>query len=259
MGWIQKLTSPRPNGVSPIIPFKGKSVLLSELPKCAACRFAKATTLPIKMSVMLAILSKRDSLKKEHLRPGLLVSTNQFVSSVCGRLLHTAGKEKDREHYSGRTVNVDGASGLMKVYNQVSLRASKTLQGKHSFKRFARTCGVDVTSYRGDYGVFWSAEYKADLARQNQTILYSGVGVHHQNGAAERNIRTVSESARSMLIHAAIHWPENFSTNFWPFAMEYATYIYNRLPKSPLEHSPIEIFSGTKHNDSWVKQVRVFG
>ena len=96
------------------------------------------------MSVTSAISSKRDLLKKEHLRPGFLVSTNQFESSARGRLPHTAGKEKNCELYSDGTVYVDTASGLMKVHNQVSLGASKTLQGKHSFERFSRACGVDV-------------------------------------------------------------------------------------------------------------------
>ena len=108
-------------------------------------------------------------------------------------------------YYSGGTVYVGKASGLIKVVNQVSLKAAETIAGKHSFERFARTCGVDVTSYRGDNGIFKSAEYRADLARQHQTILYSGVGAHHQNGVAEQSIRAMSKSARSMLIHAAIH------------------------------------------------------
>ena len=62
-----------------------------------------------------------------------------------------------------------------------------------------------------------------------------------------------------MLIHAALHWPENTDTSLWPFAMEYAAYLYNRLPKAVGNHSPIDIFSGSKLDDAWMKRARVFG
>ena len=255
ISWIQRLTC----SASSLIPFKSTTVPINDLPQCAACRYAKATTLPIATSIEKAIASKRDSLKRGHLRPGASVSTDQFVSSIRGRLPHTAGKEKEKERYSGGTVYVDEASGFIKIVNQVSLRAEETITGKHSFERYARTCGVTIAAYRGDNGIFKSATYKADLTRQNQTIQFSGVGAHHQNGVAERCIRTVSEAARSMLIHAALHWPEHVDTSLWPFAMEYATYIYNRLPKKTVGYSPIEIFSGSKQDDTWVKRMRVFG
>ena len=40
--------------------------------------------------------------------------------------------------------------------------------------------------------------------------------------------------------------------------MEYATYLYNRLPKDKNHHSPIEIFSGSKLETTWTKKSRVF-
>ena len=100
---------------------------------------------------------------------------------------------------------VNEARGLIKVVNQVSLKAGETVAGKHSFDLFACTCGVDVVAYRGGNGIFKSKEYKADLAQQKQIILFSSIGAHHQNRVAERSICTVLESARSMLIHAALH------------------------------------------------------
>ena len=113
--------------------------------------------------------------------------------------------------------------------------------------------------YCGDNGIFQSKEYCADLKRQKQLIKYSGVGAHHQNGVAERSIRTVSESARSMLIHSALHWPDETDISLWPFAMNYAVYIYNRLPQTTSALSPIEIFTGGRVDKSWVNRSRVFG
>jgi hypothetical protein len=42
----------------------------------------------------------------------------------------------------------------------------------------------------------------------DQTIDFCGVGAHHQNGVAERDIFTVTEMARAMLLHAVLHWPD---------------------------------------------------
>ena len=99
---------------------------------------------------------------------------------------------------------------------------------------------------------FKSQEYQSDLKRKNQTIRYSGVGAHHHNGVAERSMHTVSESARTMLIHSAIHWLQEMLMDLWPFDMDYATYTYNWLPKSAGGLSPIQIFLGAKLNSSWI-------
>ena len=40
-----------------------------------------------------------------------------------------------------------------------------------------------------------------------QDIKYSAPGAHHQNGIAERHIRTISDLSRSMFIDAACRWP----------------------------------------------------
>ena len=257
--WIQRLTTVPKNGESAFVPMKEKGLRAGDLPLCEACRLAKATLLPDKTTTIRIKESKDGALKKNVLRPGAVVSTDQFVSSVRGRLPHTQGREKEKEQYSGGTIYVDEASGLIFSSNQVSLNANETLRGKARFERFAQTCGVDIVSYRGDNGVFKSKMYQDDLQRKKQSIRFSGVGAHHQNGVAERSIRTVSESARSMLIHAAIHWPEETSIHLWPFAMDYAIYVYNRLPKAPQGQSPLEIFTGAKQDNTWVNRSRVFG
>ena len=64
------------------------------------------------------------------------------------------GKESEKEMYSGGTLYVDEASGMLFASNQVSLGATETLRGKHMFERIAQTCGVQILSYKGDNGVF---------------------------------------------------------------------------------------------------------
>ena len=81
------------------------------------------------------------------------------------------------------------------------------------------------------YGVYKTAAFRADLDKLSQSIQFSGVGAHHHNGVAERTMRTISTSAHAMLINAMLHWPEETSLDLWPFAIQYAVYLYNRMPK----------------------------
>jgi hypothetical protein len=86
-------------------------------------------------------------IRKGDLQPGDCVSVNQYVSSVPGRLPHTAGKEKPNEKYNGGTIFVDHASSYIHLTHQVSLRAGETLKSKLGFERFADSCGVRLRSF----------------------------------------------------------------------------------------------------------------
>ena len=70
-----------------------------------------------------------------------------------------------------------------------------------------------------------------DIELNGQTIDFSGVGAHHQNGIAERAIGTVTYWARTLLLHYCLHWPEEANIELWPFALEHAIYVWNNLPK----------------------------
>jgi hypothetical protein len=173
--------------------------------QCAACNFAKQTKRP-EGTVKHSIRREKDgNLKKNQLRVGGMVSTDQYVSSVPGRLPHTYGKEKVHEQYVGGTIFVDEASGYMYIQNQVSLGASETIRAKHTFEREASRYGIPILGYRADNGVYKSKEFNEDLNEMKQTIQFCGVGAHHHNGIAERAIRTVTTCARTMMIHAILH------------------------------------------------------
>ena len=58
----------------------------------------------------------------------------------------------------------------------------------------------------------------------------SGVGAHEQNRVAERAIQIVVHSARTIMMHHVLLWPEQFDMRLWPFALEYAVYLWNHLP-----------------------------
>jgi transposase InsO family protein len=65
--------------------------------------------------------------------------------------------------------------------------------------------GFKVKEYHSDNGIFSSAEFKEHCTRQHQKYSFSGVGVKHQSGIAERNIKTVAQWARTNMLHIATH------------------------------------------------------
>ena len=56
-------------------------------------------------------------------------------------------------------------------------------------------------------GAFISKDFTKHLMELKQEIRFAGVGAHHQNGPAESYIGIIMKMARTMMIHAAIHWP----------------------------------------------------
>ncbi|CAJ1969890.1 unnamed protein product [Cylindrotheca closterium] len=86
---------------------------------CAACELGKqARQTPESQH---AFDDWEMAIREGDLTPGAKVSINSYVSYVPGRLLHTKGKEKKKNQYSGGTIFCDHASGAIFIVNQVSL------------------------------------------------------------------------------------------------------------------------------------------
>mgnify|MGYP002775246225 FL=1 len=80
------------------------------------------------------------------------------------------------------------------------------------------------------------------------------------NGVSERALQTVVALARACMLHALLHWPQQFSPTLWPFALEHAVYLYNRMPNPHHGHAPIELFTNTKlASYNTLQEARVWG
>jgi len=146
------------------------------------------------------------------------------------------------------TIFVNHASRFLHFTAHHSTGAIEAINAKNSFELLASTYHCSPKAYRTDNGVFATKLFKDACHLKWQKITYCGADAHHQNGIAERYIRTITESARTMLIHAMLSWPEIITENLWPFAIQYAVDLHNNTPSS-CGISPLEIFSGTKHHN----------
>ena len=252
MNWIRSLIRQQ------VLPVRGQNASIASC-MCQACQLSKQTRKP-EGTVLQKIRPEKDgALKKNIVAVGGRVSTDQFVSSLPGRLATTFGKESVEKQYVGGTVFIDEASEYVHVENQVSLGAHETVRSKHKFEREAIRNGILIRGYRGDNGVYKTNLFKQSCQEMNQTLTFSGVGAHHHNGVAERCIRTISTCARALLLHALIHWPEQTTLDLWPFAVDYAVFLWNRMPREKSKMSPLEIFYSTKSTHEDIRSARVWG
>jgi GAG-pre-integrase domain len=205
------------------------------VPKCASCQFGKGRKTPSSTSTH----TPTGTLKGNDLYPGQCISADHFHSSSKGRTLESRGKTLPDDMYSGGIIFVDHASGYIYLEPLVSLNVEETLTAKHKFERFGLEHGVVIQAYHTDNGILTAHDFMKELLNSSQTIKFSGVGAHHQNGIAERAIGTIMSMARTMMLHAAIRWPDVADSSLWPMATQYATYIYNHMPKLVTGIAPI--------------------
>ena len=228
-------------------------------PLCAACQYGKQTRTPDGTTTTTKVPSKVGGLKKEMLKPGDLIFCDQLESRVPGRLLHTAGREHERDQFCGSTIFCDAASQYIHLEHQVTLNASDTILSKDNFERTGLQYGVVIDSYHTDNGIFKSKRFLQEIYDNSQSIRFSGVGAKWQNGVAEGAIRIIVSNARTMMIHAALHWPEVEDKSLWPLALSHAAYLYNHTPNEITGQAPIEVFSRTLSDGQALRNAHPWG
>jgi hypothetical protein len=118
------------------------------------------------------------------------------------------------------------------------------LKGKNTFEKGAAQFGVHIWTFKADNAPFSSIEFTNDVANKGQDIACSGVGSHHQNGVAERAIKTITSWARTMMLHAILHCTDQTTLDLWSFTMDHAAYCWNHFPNKSERIAPLEAFTG---------------
>ena len=190
--------------------------------------------------------------------PGDCISADHFFSPINERLLHTYGRE--RKGCTCGSLFVDHASGKIFHFPQFSTNASKTIKNTLCLESMAKEDGIEIKQYHSDNGIFASQEFKEHCDRSKRKYSFSGVGAKHQNGVAERNIKTIAQWARADMLHLATHWPQYASSSLWPQAINYAVWVFNQLPNQENGVSPNEIwFSARGTSEVELPRTHVFG
>ena len=137
--------------------------------------------------------------------------------------------------------------GFSYVWIQRSTSVEDTIKVKYAFERLATHHGIIITHYHADNGVFCAKDWVVDCHAKRQTMSYAAVGVHHQNGIAERRIRVLQEMTRTQLLHAQERWPNAISAYLWLYALHIANDEWNNAPnpRDREQLTPLQRFSST--------------
>ena len=237
-----------------------KASTLTNLPLCAACQYGKQKRRPSPGTTSSIVKDRKGITKAENLYPGQCVSVDHFVCSTKGRRFNTQGSSASKDMYMGGAIFVDHASGYTWIGFQSHLNTHETLHVKNSFELFCRDVGVMPSQYLTDNGsAFTSAKYTESLQTFAQTYRFAGVGAHHHAGIAERAIQTIMSIARTMMLHAAIHWPEMADPSLWPMAVSHATFLCNHVPNTATGISPHDLFTRTRWEQRKFHDLHVWG
>jgi hypothetical protein len=134
------------------------------------------------------------------------------------------------------------------VEYQTHLTTHETLMSKEHFELMCCNHGVIPQSNLPDNAkCFTAKEFSERLSLFKQIVQFAGVGAHRHNGNAERSIQTIMLIARTMMLHAAIHWPEDVADpSLWSMAVLHAVYLYNHMPNQTTGMSPSDIFTKSR-------------
>lgn len=234
----------------------GKTSVIA--PHCTACHLAKQSRTPT-AGTTTRPNHESGTLSKDQLAPGDLIYTDQYESRLEGHIFNPRGRHTSKTGYRGGTLFCDAASSRIFVANQVSLTGVETVQAKLTFEREAAAAGVSIKKYRSDNGIYAASDFSKELEQRSQTITFSGVGGHHHNGTAENAIKFTMQRARSMMIHAAILWPEIQDNKLWPLALQHAVHLHNATPSMTTKLSPDEIWSKSRSTHSVLVNAHTWG
>ena len=246
----------------PILPTKNATTWSCSIPKCLACNLSKQKLRSTGVKTSKSVKEKDGILKFNKYEPGDKIFTDQFNVHTPGRQLTGYGREGANQGLHGGTLYTDAASNFVYVECQSSMGAGETVMGKTRFEQLCwNLAGVKVKNYHSDNGVYDATTFWNDCLAKDQSQSFSGVGAKHQNAVAERNIQTICYWARHMMVHAAVHWPNNNADNIrlWPFAVQHAVWLFNRIPNRITGLTPLEAFTKTKSDHTEIRRAHVWG
>jgi hypothetical protein len=234
---VQRLMKTGALGHNPLIKAAQNLDLAKHPMVCGSCAYAKAKRKSHRPKTNKQISNVSPSppvpeklLSKDVLFPGKKVSMDHFIVSTPGRLFSSRGSESIDRMYKGGVIFKDHASGHVFIEPVVNFTAGEALRAKRTYEREMASMNVTVLHYHTDNGVFTAAEFQDELARSEQGLSLSGVGAHHQNAVAEREIGVVFNLARTMMLHAKLRWPQAVTAKLWPMVVKHTQHLVNHIP-----------------------------
>lgn len=227
---------------------------------CISCRYGKQSQRSKPGKTVIVDADKVMATKRDKLLPGQRVFVDHFHCDKNGRL--ESGTGVSDKTYVGGSIWVDAATGVVRVHLHTTFDTHETLLGKKIFEDWMKEHGVEkIEEYVSDgHSSFTSQDYQQHLSDNRQVQRFAPPGGHHHNGPAERAIGVLMNMSRTMLIHAALHWPEMADPALWPMAVTHAAHILNRLPReNTANRAPLELLTHSILDPNEYTDLHVWG
>lgn len=163
---------------------------------------------------------------------------------------HFASRYGKHRYYAVIVEGADRRVFTMSCISPTSDAAVQALQGAFAAFRFNSLRGVRVHVDAAPAHVGTATAMAAFISSNGLHLHVASPGEHATLGIAERHVQTIGSMARTMLLAAGL--PDNL----WPFAVQHATWLHNRVPSgkdglAPLTRASGEIFD--------LRLTRIFG
>ena len=177
-----------------------------------------------------------------------------------GCLYSSMGKTHDDQTFSGGCIFVDHATGHDHVEHLVNFTTTETILAKHCYEKHMLDMGISIQAYQSDNGIFATCGFLDEIYKGFRNIKFSGVGAHHQNGITERAIHTILMKAYTIMIPAALRWPDMTDPSLWPTVVDYCIYHHNHYPCPAAGMlAPLDLLQRTKITHLSLQNMHVWG
>jgi hypothetical protein len=211
------------------------SVASAPDPICAACQAGKAhrkTHAKVTNSIAATCTA-----------PGQGVSADQLEAGYPGKIGTTKGLPTNKR-YKFCNLWIDHFSRFIYPTFHETKHAAELVASKKEFQTYASRFNIKIQRIRADNGVYSAGQFQVSCDEDSQDLTFCAVGSHWQNGVAECHIGVVTQTARTLLLHAISKWPNVLNEEFWPFAVRHACTFHNSSVDPTNGKSPHQLFTG---------------
>lgn len=202
-----------------------KEIANCDIPVCSSCEYGKAKKQPVMKNVCIH--------NHDPDCPGDQVHMDQAISSSPGHQLMFSGKST-KKMVNTFTLFVDEVSKKTFFEFHHGALADVSIKTKQNVERDAFVEGLTFKRLRAYNGIYKSKAFENHVLESKQSLSFCEVGAHHQNGMAERSIRTVFELAWTALLHAHSKCPDIITFELCPFAVRHDVDTWNDTSREGL-------------------------
>ena len=195
--------------------------------------------------------------KTNHLLPNN-VDTMVSTSVPCF-VLQPRGKPFNKRFFYA-TLFVDAFSKLNYVVLYKRNDMESIVYAKPEFECFAVRHDISIKRYHCNNRIFEDFVFYTACVAFRQQKTFCGTNTRHQNGFAERNIRDLCDSARSMLLFTKHRWTKVITCHLLDFVLKYAVMIKQHAVHHKSTYLLLQLFSGiTTTTTQSFTDLRTFG